>query len=629
MKAPPLEIEPVAIPAPASPPPFDAAQGAPSVVEGPLARPTRVWRPGVATIAGAAVLVAAVMIWFFVRRPTDVAPTTSVPVIRFTLALPDEADSVARTPFAISPDGSRIALAARTADGQLRLLVRTLQSMEWRVLTGTEGARLPFWSPDSRWIGFFADRRLKKIEVSSGLTQTLCDAPFGRGGSWSRDGTIVFAPVVAGPLFRVSASGGTAEPLTTIDTAGGETGHAWPQFLPDSRSVLFVATATSDQGVATGSGPAGLHVISLESGRRQLLVPGGGAGAFANGFLLFVRGPELWVQRFDPNRLEFMGDHRVISGAEHLGNSSIDAGFTVSDAGVLVHRVGGSSQSQLTWFDRRGQAIGTIGGAADYQQFAISRDGRRIAASIRNPRDTSSNIWIVDRDRDVLSRLTLGASEDSSPVWLPDGRIAFLSVRAGTRVVYATDADGGGKEHVLLKSAPQTNLDDVSPDSRLLLYSTMTSAGSDVWLLTLGGDDKPQALLQTKFNESQGRLSPDGRWIAYVSDEVYVRAFPQADGRWQLSLGGGRLPRWRGDGRELFYLSAEGEMLAVDVAAGPGFRMGTPRTLFVLRHADQYDVGPDGHHFLVAIPTIDRRHGLQVVVNWQEELKGPRESFSK
>ena len=612
MKAPPFEIEAVATPeALASPPPR---------------RTSRVWPRNIAMIAGAAVLVAAVAFWAWVRRPTDDARTPSLPIIRFTLALPDEADSVARTQFAISPDGSRIALAARAPDGQLRLLVRTLQSMDWRVLTGTEGARLPFWSPDGRQIGYFADRRLKKIEVSSGLTQTLCDAPSGRGGTWSRDGTIVFAPVAAGPLFRVSATGGTAEPLTTIDTAGGETGHAWPQFLPDSRSVLFVATAASDHEAAIGSGQAGLHVISLESGRRQLLVPGGGAGAFANGFLLFVRGQELWVQRFDPNQLEFMEDRRAISGAEYVGESSIDAGFTVSDAGVLVHRAGGSSQGQLTWFDRRGQAIGTIAGAADYQQLAISRDGRRIAASLRNPRDTSSNIWIIDRDRDVPSRLTLGASEDSSPLWLPDGRIAFLSVRAGTRGVYATDADGGGKEHVLLKSTPHTNLEDVSPDGRLLLYSTRTSAGSDVWLLTLGGDDKPQALLQTEFNESQGRLSPDGRWIAYVSDEsgrdeVYVRAFPQADGRWQLSLSGGRLPRWRGDGRELFYLSPEGAIVAVDVAAGQEFRMGAPRMLFMLRHADHYDVGPDGQQFLAAIPTIDRRNGLQVVVNWQEELR--------
>ena len=605
MKAPPLEIEPVATPeAPASPAPH---------------RTSRVSRRSIATIAAAAALVAAVAFWALVRRPTGDAPAPWLPVIRFALPLPDEADAVTRTQFAISPDGSRIALAARSADGQIRLLVRTLESMEWRLLAGTEGARLPFWSPDSRQIGFFADRRLRKVEVSSGLTRTLCDAPSGRGGTWSPEGTIVFAPASAGPLFRVLSSGGTPEPLTTI--ASGETGHAWPQFLPDGRSVLFVATAAPDDG----GEQSGLHVISLASGQRTLLVPGGGAGAFANGFLLFVRGTELWVQRFDPNRLEFMEDRRAISGAEHVGDaSSIDAGFAVSDAGVLIHRAGGALQSQLTWFDRRGQVIGAIAGAADNQQFAISRDGRRIAVSQRNPREASANIWIIDRDREVPSRLTIGASYDSSPLWLADGRIAFLSVRAGTRGLYATDADGGGKEQVLQKSMPRASLEDVSPDNRFLLYSTTTSAGSDLWLLPLGGDDKPQALLQTEFNESQARLSPDGRWIAYVSDEsgrdeVYVRSFPQLDGRWQISLSGGRLPRWRGDGRELFYLSPQGEVLAVDVAAGPAYRTGAPRMLLALRHADQYDVGPDGHQFLVAIPTIDSRNGLQVVVNWQEE----------
>ena len=616
MKAVPIELEPVATPEAVAPTPR---------------RARRVWRRGVATMAAAAVLVAAVAMLWLMRRSPGGAPTTGSPVIRFALPLPDDAESVMRTQFAISPDGSRIVLAARSADGQMRLFVRTLQSMEWRLLTGTEGSRLPFWSPDGRQIGFFADRRLKKIDVSSGLTQTLCDAPFGRGGTWSRGGTIVFAPAPAGPLVRVSASGGTPEAVTTIDKEAGETGHAWPYFLPDSRNVLFVITAAPDRGgdrPSTGSGQAGLYVVSLESGQRTLLVPGGGAGAFANGFLFFVRGTELWVQPFSPDRLAFGDDRRAMSGAEQVGDSSsIDPGFAVSDAGVLVHRVGGTVQSQLTWFDRSGRARDTTGDAADYQQFAISRDGSRIAVSRRDPRDSSERIWLIERGRGVASRLTTGASNDSSPLWLPDGRMAFLSVRGRTRAMYTVDVEGGGKEQVLLKSSLPSHLEDVSPDGRFLVYSTTTgSAGSDLWLLPLGGENKPQALLQTEFNESEGRLSPDGRWIAYVSDEsgrdeVYVRSFPQADSRWQISVAGGRVPRWRRDGRELFYLSPHGEVLAVDVAADTVFRTSAPRMLFVLRHADQYDVGPDGHQFLAKIPTTGSRNGLQVVVNWPEELR--------
>jgi eukaryotic-like serine/threonine-protein kinase len=597
-----------------------------SEVRAASATPNRtVWRRRFARIGAAAIVVAALAVVLLVMRSTSSAPPALSPVIRFNLPWPDETASVEDAQFAVAPDGSRIALAARSSEGQTRLWVRTLQSMEWRALPRTEGAALPFWSPDSRQIGFFAEKKLKTIDVSNGLTHTLCDAPSGRGGTWGGQNTIVFAPSAGGPLLRVQASGGTPQPVTTLDQSAGETAHAWPHFLPDDRSVLFVATATG----------AGLHIASLDSGERKLVVGGGGAGAFAQGYLLFVRGTQLLAQRFNPQRGEFEDDQRPISGAELVGDSRRGSGFTVSNAGVLVHRVGGSIPSQLTWLDRNGRDLGVTADPADYQQFSISPDGRRIAVARRDARDSTSNIWLIEPERQVASRLTLG-SHDSSPLWLPDGnRIAFVSLRDGKRAVYATDANGG-KEQLLHSSPELKHLETVSPDGRFLVYATTSvRTGLDLWLLPTEGDLKPQPLLQTAFNESEGRLSPDGRWIAYVSDEsgrdeVYVRPFPQPDSRRQISTAGGQRPRWRSDGRELFFQSPDGRLLAVavDAQAGLPIRSGAPHILFQMRQADEYEVARDGQRFLTKTRLEDHdRNGLQVILHWAEELRrepGPR-----
>jgi Tol biopolymer transport system component len=609
----------------------------PNAPSEPLASPPATrwgWRRAAMGVAAIAVLPAAVLAFYLVRRTTGETTSSASPTIRFLLPPPDETDSVDGAHFAVSPDGTHIVLAARSPDGQSSLWLRTLQSMEWRRLPSTEGATLPFWSPDSQHVGFFAERKLKRTSVANGLIQTLAQAPSARGGTWGRDGTIVFAPTAAGPIVRVRASGGTPEAVTTLDKAAGETSHAWPHFLPNGRSVLLVVAAADRSGdqpaQASAGGPAGLHLLSLESGQRKLLLPGASTAAFAQGFLLFVRGTELLAQRFNPDRGELEDGQRAISGAERVSDPSPRGyGFGVSDAGVLVHRVGGPVQTQLTWFDRSGHVFGAATEAADYQQFAISPDSRRIAAARRDARDWSSNIWLIELDRQTASPLTLGTADNSSPLWLPDGRrIAFVSRRAATVEVYMTDAEGGGKEEHVFTSREPLELEDVSPDGRFLVYSTGRGhAGSDVWFVPLGGERKPQPLLQTDFNESEARLSPDGRWMAYVSDEsgrdeVYVRAFPQADGRWQVSAAGGRRPRWRRDGRELFYISADRHLVAVDTLSGPPFRSGAPRTVFVMGRADEYDVVGDGHRFLAKTLLNDaRRNGLQVILNWAEELR--------
>jgi Tol biopolymer transport system component len=609
------------------------------VVSSPPAPSRPAWRRRLVRIGAPAAVVVALLAWALVRRSVDAVPSSVSSVIRFSLPWPDDTDAVEGAQFAVSPDGSRVALAARHPDGQTRLWMRTLQSMEWRDLPRTDGAALPFWSPDSRQIAFFADKKLKKIDVSNGLTQMLSDAPSGRGGTWGRQDTIVFAPSAFGPLVSVSASGGTPRPVTTVDETGAERGHAWPHFLPDGRTVLFVVSGGGDRGDAAhsgGAGQPGLHLVSLDSGHRRLLLTGTGAGIFAQGFLLFVRRSELLAQRFDPVRAEFEGEPRSISGAELVGDATKGGDFAASDTGVLVHRVGGLTPSQLTWLDRNGRALGAMSDIAEYQQFSISPDARRVVVARRDGRDAMSNLWLLELDRQITSRLTSGPSYDSSPVWLPDGnRIAFVSRRDSRDAVYSIEADGGGKEQLLHNTREAEHLEDLSPDGRFLVYSTMSvHTGSDLWFVPVpgdhkNGDHKPQPLFQTAFNESQGRLSPDGRWIAYVSDEsgrdeVYVRPFPMADSRWQISTAGGQRPRWRRDGRELFFLSPEGHLQVVDVQADAPFRSGRPRALFPMRHAEDYDVSADGR-FLTRTRIEDRdRGGLQIVLNWSKELRRER-----
>lgn len=575
-------------------------------------------------IAAAVILLALVALLF---RLTD-APGPPPAVVRFTLPLPDDTELPDGAQFAVSPDGQHIVVSAREPRGRLGLWIRSLASTEWRELGRTEGAAFPFWSPDSRQVGFFAEKRLKRIDVANGFTYTVCEAAVPRGGAWGSDAFIVFA-TEAGNLMRVAASGGTPQAVTMGDQARHGQAPAWPHVPPGQGSVIYSASG-GGSGQDTESA---IYVMSLKNGAPRSLVSGGASAAFAHGWLLFVHGAALIAQPFDPSRAELNGDVQIIRGTEQIGTAAeTGAAFSVS-RDVLAYRSGGPVASELVWIDRSGRVLGpAVEMAGDYRGFSISPDGDRLVAARRDAQDGSSNIWLMDVRRQTALRLTMGRSPDSSPIWSPDAsRIAFASDREGAANVYVTSASGGGKQELLLSSPKPARvaLNDWSPDGRALLYSgTSRENGSDLWMLPLDEERKPRPIAGTPFNESDGRLSPDGRFVAYVSDEtgrdeVYVQPFPPSPGKWQISTAGGTLPRWRSDGRELLFVTAEGTLVAVPIQlVPPPLRSATPQPLFMMRGVSDYVISRDGSRILAR--TALRKRGdneLHIVLNWATELR--------
>jgi len=558
-------------------------------------------------------------------------------VIKFTLQPPDKTTFGA---LAVSPDGSRVAFTTRDASGKTQLWVRPLEALAAQPLAGTEGASYPFWSPDSRSIGFFAEGKLKKIEASGGLAQTIADAPRGRGGAWSRDGLIVFAPSSTGLLMQVPAAVGEPKPATQMDASRQETSHRWPQFLPDSRRFLYLIWSGQPEH-------QGIYLGSLDSKEKTRLVATDSSAAYAGpasgpGYLLFVRERALLAQSFDPGKLELSGE--AFPAAEPVG---VDAGVSlsrvsVSSSGVLVYdSIGGNRQ--LVWLDRTGKSLQTLGPTGTYWSLDLSPDGRRVASSRADPQTGNSDIWLFDLARASSSRFTFYPAFDSFPLWSPDGkRIAFSSSREGPWNLYQKAASGAGEEELLLKTTSNKWTTDWSPDGRFLLYTELDpKTRADLWVLppsseTRNAERKPMPFLRTEFDERNARFSPDGRWVAYQSnesgrDEIYVRGFspgePGSRGQWQVSTGGGLEPRWRGDGKELFYLAPDRKLMAVEVKAGTGFEAGIARPLFQTRvytsaFAGRYAVTRDGQRFLI-ISEAEESAGepATVILNWPAALK--------
>jgi eukaryotic-like serine/threonine-protein kinase len=529
-------------------------------------------------------------------------------------------------PMALSPDGRRIAFVA-TSSGINTLWVRPLAASSAQSLSGTEGASYPFWSPDSRFLGFFAGGKLKKIEAAGGPPQTLADASLGRGGTWSREGVILFSPSSRDSLYRVSAAGGEASPVTKLVVEALEFSHRWPHFLPDGRRFLYLAQSSLGQANVEKNA---IYAASLDGGERKLLFNANSNVVYAPPrHLLFQRDRTLLARPFDPKALRFTDEAFPVAENVSLFAGLASAAFTASDTGLIAYQTGsGGGLTQLTWLDRAGKPVGTVGSPGYVTAPRLAHDGRRVAVGIEDSQGFG-DVWIHDLERNTPTRFTFDSNSDFGPVWgHDDSRIVFSSSRKNPADLYQKSSAGAGDEEPLLSSSTFKVPLDWSPDGRVLLFQENDPRTRNVWDLGTYSTAERRAtpFLRTPFNEVLGRFSPDGRWIAYTSnesgrEEVYVVPFPGPGGKWQVSTSGGRAPAWTRGGRELVYEAPGSEIMAVDVSTAPTFRAGIPRALFKTRLKSppgrQFDVTPDGERFLANLLIGEQAsEPITVVQNW-------------
>ena len=571
-----------------------------------------------------------------IGRFSRAAPASSEPLV---LAIPPPEGGTFAAAFgpvglpwlALSPDGRVLAFVALSADGRQQLWTRPLAASAARPLAGTDGAQAPFWSPDSRSLAFFVHGKLKVMDAAGGTAQIVCDAPglFG-SGTWSRDNTIVFAPSPRNEGLRKVQVGAAnaSQPATQVDRARARLGHFSPQFLPDGRHFLYGVGGTP------GGGDAETWVGSLDGDEPRLLLRADAVAHYAApGYLLFKRGA-LLAQRFDSSSMRPMGDP-VRLAAHEIGSSPVVPYLALSSSttGTLVYGAPRSGETHLVWRDRAGRLLGTVdvpGASAP----SLSRDGTMLAVS-RNLPQTGTNIWLYELKRGTPMRLTFDTGTATSPVWSPDGKyVVFAASANGALNILHRKATTGSEPAEPLAKMQGANPTDWSADGRFILFHSTLGThndqrnGSDLWLLPLA-DPQPKPIAQTPFHEVSGAFAPDGRWVAYASDEsgaleVYVQTVPDAHDKRLVSRGGGAEPHWRADGRELFYVSADHHLMAVPTTLGPPFEAGNAETLFEmnvrevrLQELRRYDVAPDGQRFIVQeLTQRPSPSQLTVVVNW-------------
>jgi len=532
--------------------------------------------------------------------------------------------------FALSPDGRSLVFVG-SGDGLPRLWLRPLDQTEARPLAGTEGALNPFWSPDSASIGFFAAAELLRLDIAGGAPQVLATAtPPGASASWSADGTILFPRNVGESLWRIPATGGELAAVTRLD-APRQTSHRAPQFLPDGRHFLFHVLGTPEV--------AGIYLGSLD-GRAptRLTAADSGGGFLPPDQVVYVRQGTLVARRLDLTGGELKGD--PVTLADGVGvDGFLRGGFAVSGAGLVAYRTGGFAARQLTWFDRTGKAVGVAGEPdANNPGFPeLAPDDRRVA--MRRTAQGNDDVWLLDLVRGGMTRLTFNGDSDSNPVWSPDGmRIAFGAMRAGVYDLYLKPSNGSGAEERLVASPGNKAPQDWSKDGRWLVYYELNPVtGRDLWALDMTSPGRPpRVVANTPANELLAQFSPDGRWVAYQTNEsgrfeVVVKSFPDGGGTWQVSTAGGVAPRWRADGRELYFVARDAAMMAVPVtAAGTSFEAGAPVALFptrivnggtVTQNRAQYAVARDGR-FLINQTVADAAAApITLILNWNPEAK--------
>jgi len=522
--------------------------------------------------------------------------------------------------FALSPNGRRVAFVASDPEGNVRLWVRSLDSLTAMALPDSDGAGSPFWSPDSSMVGFVAQGQLKTVDPSGGTPTTITPA-FNVTGSWSSANIILFTPSPASPLHAVPATGGTPRPVTTLDASLGDVLHRNAFFLPDGRHFLYVAVSART-GETTGA--RAVYVGSLDSNEPgRLLIDHGSSVAFSQGHLVFLRENRLVAQRFDLDRLDLTGDPTPITEQVELAGPS-STPFSVTESGALAYQPASGPGSQLVWLDRDGRRLGTLGEPADYGDIVLSPDGRRAAVSVLNAAVNTRDIWVFDISRGVRTRVTFDPSDDVAAAWSPDSsQLVFASNRAGHFDLYRKAVAGVGNDELIFQDESEKYPTAWSPDGRSVLYWTFGSEGAQVRLLALGGTSST-GFVGPPANPV--RLSGDGRWAAYSStesgrSEVYVVAFPKPSEKWQLSNAGGSLPQWRGDGREVFYAGRDNRLMAVSIEVrGSELQVVAPQALFDVRPVGPrsfFDVMPDGQRFLVNSRRTDSlSSSITLLQNW-------------
>jgi Tol biopolymer transport system component len=587
-------------------------------------RSRAVWTTGV--IAALSVAAGAGLMTVIARRLAVEQPVTRLDVVTRPTA-----DAFS---FAVSADGRQLAFVANGEHGS-QLWVRSLDQISATPLAGTEGGVQPFWAPDGRALGFFADGKLKRIDLmTGGVPLVLADAPLPRGGTWNADGTIVFAATTTAPLMRVADTGSGVRAVTRL--ARGQGSHRWPQFLPDGHRVLFL--------VATGSPETrGIYVASIDDGTLRRVIPAEVAASAVDGYLLLVTHGVLSAYPFDVSHATVIGDPIPVARSVGSDDGTSRSAFSVSTT-ILAYRPSATTRRQLQWLDRTGTVRGAIGPPDEHapSTLELSPDGQRVA--VLRLVDGNNDVWLID-SRGVPSRFTFDPAFDSQPVWSPDGgRVVFRSTRNGVYDLFEKSANGAADEHPLLVTPYNKAPLSWSQDGRFLLFDVQDPNGTgNLWVLPMtGGDRTSFPVLHSAFDEIEGQFSPDGRWLAYVSNEsggyeTYIRTFPDAGGKWRVSTAGGSQPRWRPDGKELFYVAPDAKLMAVSIRIarnGRGLEVAAPVALFQTHLAvggnipsvgyqarAQYAVAADGRFLMNVLADDAVTSPMTIMLNWPAALK--------
>jgi len=573
-------------------------------------------------VSAVLLLIAGVAMFKLWRQPAQVSPS----VRHFSVPLPSGHTFFGPNPvIAISPDGSQIVYGGSSLSGVgWRLIVRPLDEGAAKELPEEAGS-VPFFSWDGQWVGYFTPGKLRRVRVNGGTPEDLADVRATWGASWGPDDTIVYSPDFTGGLWRVSAHGGTPQEIKRQGSIPYM--QRWPNMLPDGKHVLCAEVQRNTAGFES----AKVASVSLETGETKELVDGTNPVYLPSGHIIFARNAALFAVPFDIDRQEVTGDPVQIVSNVRMAPDGI-AYFSVSRDGTLVYLQSGVATEDLSTLmrvDGKGIETDTGAPARPYTAIRLSPDGKRVAGRLGG---RNTDIWIYALDRASFSRFTFREGEEESPVWSADGKKLAYSSQTEGRTLYWKNSDGSGAEEVLWKGGVHTHASSISKDNKWLLFTDYGGIGKgDIWLLPLEGERKPQPFLQTSANEFDGRFSPDGKWVAYSSDEsglleVYVTAFPGPGGKWQVSSGGADSPVWSPNGRELFFRSQK-KIMKVDVTTSPSFSLSAPHPLFdsviseLARREANYDVYPDGQHFLVVKASNQRSTEYRVILNLEEELK--------